>query len=248
MTWTRIIGDGEINLLHALLDHAARIAIERGYSFPIIDCDSLQEYLFRQPVERFRDGIKVDHVLELFERSKAKYKDPLLRKLAEADRIFFGINERKERNEKLALQLYEELADDLSEARWMCLSLYHKEYCRFEGKDQADEEAWYQAKVAESQQGAAFGREIHASRSLQCRSSRNIHRLSAFPDSKNPIGVQAVQEILSFAIERGQISNNYRVCEMRALLLPKVRDTVPFLQGPVLFDRLSNGPLYQSEF
>ena len=109
----------------AMWDLAGRIAISRGYPFALVNTEYLSKYLTRLPIKRFKDGVKVEHILELFERCQAKYKDPLMKRLAEADRLFFGINERKERNEKLAIQIYEELADDLFEARAMCLVVYN---------------------------------------------------------------------------------------------------------------------------
>ena len=112
-----------------LLDEAARIAISRNFKFTITNSVVLAEYILRLPIDRFKDGVKVEHVVELFERCKAKHKDPLLKKLAEADRLFFGINNNYEQNERMALQLYEELSEHLPEARWMCLVVYHGHYC-----------------------------------------------------------------------------------------------------------------------
>ena len=112
--------------LYALCDYAARIAIG---TFTIAHTLILTEYLMRLPIERFDEGFKVEHILELFDRCKKKHKDPLQRTLAKADRLFFGINDRRERDERQAVSIYEELSNDLPEARSMCLVVYHSEYC-----------------------------------------------------------------------------------------------------------------------
>ena len=132
---------------NALLDLAARTAIIRGYPFLHAHANILGEFVLRLAIERFENGIHVDHALELFERCKKKHKNLLQRKLAEADRLFFGINDRKEQNENLALMFYEELANDLPEARSMCMVIYHSRYNSIVD-EKSPESRMYKEKIA----------------------------------------------------------------------------------------------------
>ena len=133
-----------------LSDQATRIAISRNYPFSRACAEYLFEYIVRQPIERFRNGVTVDHFLEIFERCKSKQKDPLQKKLVEADRVYFGINERKERNEKKALKLYEELAYELPEARSMCLAIYnHKLALLMDDDAEGPETGRYRRQIAD---------------------------------------------------------------------------------------------------
>ena len=134
--------------VYTLCDQAARIAINRKCSFSLRHVNILPEYLLRQPIERFKDGVKIEHISELFERCKAKQKDPLLKRLAEADRLFFGINDRKERNAMQARKMYEDLAKELPEARSMCMVIYHAEFCS--SKDEKDHDFYHQELAANS--------------------------------------------------------------------------------------------------
>ena len=90
----------------------------------------------------------VDHILELFERCKTKQIDPLKQRLVEADRLFYGMNERKERNEKQAMRIYEELSYDLPEARSMCLAVYHYKLLLLEEED-GPEASVYRRQISE---------------------------------------------------------------------------------------------------
>ena len=121
---------GDVPGKEAIIDLAVRTAISRKYPFSPVHEEHLSQYLLRLPVTRLQDGAKLEHIMELFEHCQAKYKDPLLKKLAEADRLFFGINVRHERKEKQARKLYEELSGDLFEAQAMCMAIYNSEVGR----------------------------------------------------------------------------------------------------------------------
>ena len=99
----------------------------RDHHVPTKAFQYLSYYLLRLPIERFEDGIKIEHYLELFDRNRAQYSDPLLRKLQEADRLFFDLTRRGRRDEKRALEMYEELSNDLLEAKAMCLVIYNQQ-------------------------------------------------------------------------------------------------------------------------
>ena len=128
----------------AVIDLAARTAISRNYPFSPCHVKYLPKYLLRLPVNRLQQGAKLEHFMELFEHCQAKYKDPLLKKLAEADRLYFGINDRHERDEKRARKMYEELSGELFEARAMCIVIYDAELLRLQKSSNPVQDTYYQ--------------------------------------------------------------------------------------------------------